>query len=196
MTHENLIKKLKSKDPSALSHLYDNYAPALLGVVKRIVKNHSTAEDILQESFIKIWRNIDQYDEAKGRLYTWMHRITRNTTLNYINLKSEKIKSAERIENENSDIYGIQKPNIDVIDLKGKVNTLDRIYYEVIELIYFKGYTQKDASEKLGIPLGTVKTRCRIAIRELKKIYEYTPVIAMGLASTFSLMLLMLLWIK
>ncbi len=181
MEFKKLIYRFSIQDESALSEIYDMYSGALYGMILKIIPNKEAAEDVLQESFVKIWKNAGRYNPDKGRLYTWMHRICRNTAINHLNKKSEKLKT-EGFENDKEKLgqYGIRNWNPDVIDLKGKISELDQTYLQMIELIYFKGYTQKEVSEKLEIPLGTVKTRCRIALRELRKKYQETPVVKIG----------------
>lgn len=174
MTQASLIKCLQAKDHKAMANLYDSYAPALLGIIMRIVKTETIAKEVLQETCIKIWNKAYQYDETKGAFFTWISRIAKNTALNYIALKSEKKQTLVTELEEKHNHIKIQTPNIDVLDIKGKVNELEEKYKMVIELLYFKGYTQQEISDELNIPLGTIKTRARQAIQKLRVIYTDT----------------------
>lgn len=172
---DRLIKSLKHKDEQAFNYLYDNYSAALYGIVIKVIGSVEEANDLLQEIFIKIWRNIDNYDSKKGRLYTWMLQIARNTAI-------DKLRSSG-FQRENSNVSLAHNPlvttesssdniHIDHLGLKDIVQKLDKNYQLIIELAYFKGYTQQEIAEMLKIPLGTVKTRSRKALIELKKIME------------------------
>lgn len=168
---QNIIRGLQSGDHSAIEKIYDHYAGALLGIILRMNYPEEIAKEILQEGFTKIWKNGHSYDPAKGRLFSWMVRIMKNTAINYVNIKSEK-KQAQVISIDSLvENNRIQTFNIDVLDIKGKVGQLEPQYKKLIELIYFKGYTQQEASDHLEMPLGTVKTRIRKALNELRNVY-------------------------
>lgn len=172
MSDSAILKKLVEGDHKALERIYDRYSPALLGIIMRIVKSEDIAKEVLQESFIKIWKNAKSYDESKGRFFTWASRIAKNTALNYINLKSEKKQSqTKELEQKHHDLR-IQNPNIDVLDIRAKVNELDEKYKLIVNLLYFQGYTQQEISDEYNIPIGTVKTRVRSAIQQLRRIYD------------------------
>ncbi|MES2431851.1 MAG: sigma-70 family RNA polymerase sigma factor [Bacteroidota bacterium] len=168
-----LVQLLQRQDRQAFSYLYDNYAAALNGVIFRLVEDKELAEDILQEAFLKIWNNFAQYDSAKGRLFTWMINLTRNLTIDTLRSKSYK-KQAKISKDENS-VSNIHDTNynIDRFDSMGLQKQLTNLRPEqktIIDMAYFKGYTQDEISKQTGIPLGTVKTRMRAAIIELRKI--------------------------
>jgi RNA polymerase sigma-70 factor, ECF subfamily len=163
-----LIERLQSHSQEAFSALYDNYAPSLLGVIFNIVKDRDEAEDLLQDSFIKIWRSIRQYESGKGRLFTWLLTICRNTALDYLR-KRGKLPAAE-IQNAETNVYtNSTGENIRDTGLQNEVEKLDTVYRQVINLIYFFGYTQQEVSAILKLPLGTVKTRTRTALQLLRK---------------------------
>lgn len=172
LSEEELVSKLKSQDTIAIQALYDMYSGALLGVISRIIPQIEVAEDILQETFIKIWNSADSYDSTKGRLFTWMMNIARNLSID--KLRSKDFKNSEKnqdIEN-NVDFIDAQKKvtfNADLLGLKELVTALKPEYNDVVQMIYFKGYTHVEAAEELNLPLGTVKTRIRKAILELRK---------------------------
>ncbi|MBX2845320.1 MAG: sigma-70 family RNA polymerase sigma factor [Saprospiraceae bacterium] len=165
-----LIKQIKSGDHKAFEELYKDYSGAVYGVILKMVKNQDTASDILQDVFTKAWKKINTYNPEKGRFYTWIYRIARNTTINHIR--------AQKPENLTGDVsvyetrIGSQKLNDETLDLRGKVAQLEQKYREIVELIYFKGFTQKEVQEQLDIPLGTIKTRLRKAIKTLGEVYK------------------------
>ena len=172
-SEEELVILLQNKDQKAFSYLYDNYAGALNGVIYRMVDNRELAEDILQEAFIKIWNNFSNYDHLKGRLFTWMLNITRNLTIDTLRSKGYK-KQAKISSDENSVSNYTDDSKVaerfDSMGLRKQLVNLKPEQRSIIDLAYFNGYTQDEISKELGIPLGTVKTRMRTAILELRKI--------------------------
>lgn len=167
-TQEALVSGLRKKDRDCFAVLYDNYSSALLGIIFNIVKDKDEAENVLQDAFIKIWKNIGLYDASKGSLFTWLLTISRNTALDYLR-KRGRVPLVE-IQNELQDVYTISETVQDV-GLRNEVFKLEKDYRDVIKLIYFFGYTQQQVSEILKIPLGTVKTRTRTALQLLRKKY-------------------------
>ena len=172
LPEEELVRKLKAQDTIAIQALYDMYSGALLGVISRIVPQTEVAEDLLQETFIKIWNSAISYDSGKGRLFTWMMNIARNLSID--KLRSKDFRNAGKnqdIEN-NVDFIDSQKEitfNADLLGLKDMVTALKPEFNSVLNMVYFKGYTHVEAAEELNLPLGTVKTRIRMAIMELRK---------------------------
>jgi RNA polymerase sigma factor (sigma-70 family) len=173
---EELVLLLQQKDQQAFSYLYDNYAAALNGIIYRMVENRELAEDILQETFVKIWNNFSSYDNTKGRLFTWMLNITRNLTIDTLRSKGYK-KQAKISADENSVSNftddGRMAERFDAMGLRKQLLNLKPEQRSIIDLAYFNGYTQDEISKEMGIPLGTVKTRMRAAIIELRKMLEY-----------------------
>jgi len=174
ITEEELVASLQSGDQSALGILYDNYSSALFGVILRIVESQENAEDVLQEAFVKIWRNIASYDRSKGKLYTWLINIARNTAIDSLRAKDHKIKS--QIRSLDNSVRSINKQHSiaihpDHIGLKALVNKMKPEHKQLIDKLYFEGYTQEEAAEELKLPLGTVKTRARAAISQLREIF-------------------------
>lgn len=166
-----LVELLKKKDKLGFGLLYDNYAPTLLGVLLKIVEEKETAEDLLQEVFVKIWNSIDSYDAAKGRLYTWMLNITRNAGIDKLRSKDFRKEAQNQILDKY--VNGIKTDDLisktDTIGLKKIVQHLKPEQYIIIDLLYFKGYTQSEVAKALDLPLGTVKTRARAALLELRE---------------------------
>lgn len=168
---ERYITGLKEQDQQVFSDLYDAYGGALYGLALRIVQSHELAEQVLQDTFLKIWRHGASFDPAKGRLYTWMSSIARNTAI-----EATRLADFQRRKQMDSPDQLIQRPGdmgvtVDHIGVRETLDKLDEKYRQLIELVYFQGYTQEEAAETMGIPLGTVKTRLRAAIGELRKFF-------------------------
>ena len=175
-TEEELVFLLKKQDQQAFSYLYDNYAAALNGVIFRMVEDKNLAEDILQEAFVKIWNNFASYDTSKGRLFTWMLNLTKNLTID--TLRSKGYKKQSKISKDENSVSNVSDGSLgaekfDTIGLRKQLENLKPEQRILIEMAYFSGYTQDEISRDTGIPLGTVKTRMRSAIIELRKILQY-----------------------
>jgi RNA polymerase sigma factor (sigma-70 family) len=176
-SEEELVALLQNKDQQAFSYLYDNYAAALNGVIGRMVESRELAEDILQEAFVKIWNNFASYDNSKGRLFTWMLNITRNLTID--TLRSKGYKKQAKISSDENSVSNFTDDNriaerFDAMGIRQKLVNLKPEQRSIIDLAYFNGFTQDEISKQMGIPLGTVKTRMRAAIIELRKMLDYS----------------------
>lgn len=169
---KEIVTLLECGDKKAITLLYDNYSDALYGVIKKIIADDDTAQDVLQESFIKIWRYSKKYDSDKAKLFTWLYRIAYNTAIDKV--RSQKNKDGKEVQMETSNVYKISADelNQDVMDMQKHLGSLDEKYQIVINALFFEGMTQQEASEELDIPLGTIKSRLKIGLRELKKIYN------------------------
>jgi RNA polymerase sigma factor (sigma-70 family) len=171
IAEQDLIKALSSKDRAALSYLYDHYSGALYGVILRIVRKESIAEEVLQDVFIKIWERFHSYDAAKGKLFTWMLNIARNQAID--KTRSKEISNEQKtsgIENVVSriDRREFNETAVDGIGLTEVLKKLPEEQKFVVEYLYFQGYSQSELAEEFNIPLGTVKTRLRLAMQHLR----------------------------
>jgi len=164
-----IISRIQSGDNEALALLYDNYSAAIYGVIIRICKDEHDAKNLLQDTFLTIWKKIDSYDSDKGRFYTWAYRIAKNKSLNHIR------KTKYLIQNEDLSVYeNKQEPQtnlVDVLKLKGQINLLEDHHKKAIEYVYFNGLTHREAHEEMGVPLGTFKSYVRQALKKLRKSY-------------------------
>jgi RNA polymerase sigma factor (sigma-70 family) len=169
-----LVNELNAGHTKALEKLYLDYSSALLGIIMKIVKQEDVAEDVLQETFVKIWMSIGQYDPAKGRLFTWMARMARNKAIDQLRSRGEinslRNEDIDFLSMEINRIHQIQY-NPEHIGLKQLMNVLSPSQILVLEMVYFQGYTQAETAEKLNIPIGTVKTRIRGAIKILRTFF-------------------------
>lgn len=171
-TEEQLVSLLKNQSREGFNYLYDNYSAVIFGTIRRIIADENTAQDVMQESFVKIWNNIAQYNPAKGRIYTWMINIARNAAIDKLRTKGEIMKSKIHTgEDAVSYVSGSlnAEQSTDTIGLKNLVADLKPDYQKIVQLAYFNGYTLDEVSKTLEIPLGTVKTRMRHAIRLLRE---------------------------
>jgi RNA polymerase sigma-70 factor (ECF subfamily) len=170
-----LIQGLKGKDPSALEYLYDHYSGALFGVISRIIKNDDIAQEVLQDIFLKIWDRIESYDPTKGKLLTWMVNIARNQAIDKTRSreisKQQKTSGSETLVNK-VDNQEFTELRIEGIGVKEMLKSLPNEQLFVVEHLYFKGYTQSELAKDYDIPLGTIKTRLRMAMQYLRNSLE------------------------
>lgn len=174
-SEEELIHALQQQDQSAFSYLYDNYSGALFGLIYKMVNDKELGEDILQEAFVKIWNNFANYDSSKGRLFTWMINLTRNLTID--TLRSKGYKKQSKIHSDENSVNNFSDNahaalRFDAMGIRKQLSLLKNDQKQIIDLAYFSGLTQDEISKQLGIPLGTVKTRMRSAILELRKLLQ------------------------
>ena len=176
-SEEQLIVLLKEKNENGFHYLYDHYSGAIYGLILRMVTSEEHAQEVIQDVFVKIWKYIDQYDASKGRFYTWMINISRNTAIDY--LKSKGYQNEQKNQSISNFVSkdearlsaGMNNPadkDADLIGMNTIINGLKPEWRELIELAYFQGYSQSEIAEMLDIPIGTVKTRTRNALLELK----------------------------
>ncbi|RAW02683.1 RNA polymerase subunit sigma-70 [Pseudochryseolinea flava] len=171
MEEHDLVRRLKAKDRAALDYLYDHYSGALYGVIFRIIKKEEVAEEVLQDVFLKAWDKFDQYEASKGKLFTWLLNVARNQAIDKTRSKEiskgQKTSGIDNLVNRiDSEDYIEQR--IDGIGVKEVLNSLPEEQKFVVEYLYLKGYSQSELAEEYNIPLGTVKTRLRMAMQTLR----------------------------
>jgi RNA polymerase sigma-70 factor (ECF subfamily) len=172
-SEDELVLLLKQRTQPAFNYLYDNYSSALYTVIISILQDKELASDILQEVFVKIWRQIEQYNAEKGRLFTWMINIARSASIDTLRSKSYNKQKQNRELTENVyDAAGTFNIETDKIGLRGLIKNLKEEQKVLVELAYFQGYTQEEISKLLNIPLGTVKTRLRSALIQLRALLK------------------------
>ena len=166
-----IVKRLKERDEKALEYLYEHYSAALYGVILRTLGNEQASEEVLQDVFIKIWEQIESYEPKKGKLFTWMYRIARNNAIDV--RRSKEFKFSGKSIALDSFVDNLGKPTgNDEHGLKEIVDQLDTTCTKLIKMNFFMGFSHKDISEQLLIPLGTIKTRIRSCMGKLRNLME------------------------
>ena len=138
----------------------------------RIVEDEEVTQEVVQDIFLKIWEKIDRYDAKKRRLFTWMLNLSRNAAIDKI--RSKEIKKVAKTDTVEDNVYTIEQRNnvemsIDGIGVRDVLAGLVEDQRFVIKKIYFEGYTYMEIADEFDIPLGTVKSQLRSALKHLKK---------------------------
>jgi len=167
-----LILQLQNGNEKAFQKIYDMYSENILGVIYTIVQDKTQSEEVMQDVFMKIWNNASSYSEKKGRFFTWILNIARNTAIDKVRSKSYNNDKKNQTIDSFVNIFESKdniSENTNSIDIKNYIKQLEENCKKIIDLLFFKGYTQKEASEELSTPLGTIKTRSRNCINQLRK---------------------------
>ncbi len=163
-----LVAALRQKENQAFSYLYDHYSGALYGIINQIVADTELSNDVLQETYVNIWRRIDTYDASRGRLFTWMLNIARNAAIDKTRSKGFQQSQRQISLADGEMIPAIVRPGVDDLGLKKMILKLKDEQRLLIDLSYFQGFTHEQIAKALDIPLGTVKTRIRSALTQLR----------------------------
>jgi len=171
-SEDELVSALKRNERTAFDFLYDHYSGALFNIITKTLRDEERAADVLQESFLKIWKNIASYNPEKGRLFTWILNIARNGAIDAVRMEGRKPAMDDiddrAVQNEPD---AAQESMVSSSEMKAIINMLRPERKILIDMAYFQGYTHEEISEELSIPLGTVKSRIRTALQELKNYF-------------------------
>ena len=181
-----------NKDERGIKTLYSNYSNTLYGIITRIVTDKEIAEEVLQNTMLKAWNKIHTYKSDKSSLYTWLATIARNSALDKVRLKSYSNLQKTDSLSINVHNYGSINLSQSELDVKKLIDKLDDKYGVLLKLVYLEGYSQNDASKHLDIPLGTVKTRLRNALKILRNDLKKEKFLFLGLLIFALLMLVKL----
>ena len=161
---------------AALSELYDRYSRTVFGVGLKILGDRSMAEELVQEVFLKVWRSSKTFDSARGSFSSWLYRVTRSVALDLYRKRGRRIRP---VSNGDPYLGSARDPSAgpqEVVDeswlswrVSRALEVLDAPHREVIDLAYFGGLSQREISERTGVPLGTVKTRTASAYKSLRR---------------------------
>jgi len=170
-----LLERLRARDPDAMGELYDKYSRITYSLIYRVVRNQPVAEDLVQETFIRVWNRIQAFDPQKGSLGPWILTVARNRAIDYIrsvdgrmaasSLEVEKMENPAVFSNMESEILNMDR----VKSLKAAFEKLEANQRLVLELAYFEGMSQTEMASRLQKPLGTVKTWVRGALKALRE---------------------------
>jgi RNA polymerase sigma factor (sigma-70 family) len=171
----DLMKRIIGKDASALELLYSRYERVMYSFAYRIVKDAMAAEEVVQELFMRIWKSAERYDLREGKISTWLFAITRNIAIDVLRKQKSRMpvppaneEKLQLVIAENADTEEMVELQWMGEQVRSALDKLNEEQQEVIELIYYQGYTHQDVSNIQSIPLGTVKSRVRLALHHLR----------------------------
>ncbi|MDT0686234.1 RNA polymerase sigma factor [Autumnicola psychrophila] len=171
MQQDLLIAQLQQGNEKAFERIYQLYATSMYGIIFSIIRDEKISEEILQDVFLKIWDNAASYDSDQGRFFTWILNIARNASIDKLRSKEFKNKRSDLKDYDFTEILETSNNasgKIDAIGLQKYIDLLGPVCKKIIDLLFFKGFTQKESAEELQIPLGTVKTKNRVCIDKLR----------------------------
>jgi RNA polymerase sigma-70 factor, ECF subfamily len=169
----DLVLRLQRRDPQALGELYDRYGRIVFTVILRVVRDAAIAEDLVQETFLRVWNRVQGFDAEKGAIAPWLLAVARNRAIDYLRSVAGRERNAlEFEETDHPSLFVDMEHEILTSDkarvIKGAMEKLNANQRQVIELAYFEGLSQTEMAERMGQPLGTVKTWVRTALKNLR----------------------------
>lgn len=180
LTDEDLMEQIKNGDQNALSVLYDAHAPTVLGLLTRILGNRQTAEEVLQETFWRVWDKANTFDSSKGSARTWLYSIARRLAIDTHRKRTIRPEAssdedasvtAAQLAGE-SNVVATVSARMTATTVRGALSELSNEQRTVIEMAYFDGKTRREIADETGVALGTIHTRARLGLKKLQTILE------------------------
>lgn len=172
LLENRIVQMMQQGDKQFLDLLYKEYGGIMYKITIGITKSQETAEDVLQDSLVKIWKNAKRFDPTKAKLLTWVVQIAKNTALDLVKSKAARDQQQTDTMADKPVVaaYGVSNQNVDFIGLQETISkTLEERDQKILDMLYFQGYTQREVAEKLDMPVGSVKTRIRMTVNLLRK---------------------------
>ena len=169
----DIVVRLQRREPQALAELYDRYGRIVYSLILRVVRDTGIAEDLVQETFLRIWNRVQAFDAQRGAVGPWLLAVARNRAIDYLRSAGGRERNAvEFEESDHPSLFIDMERGILASDkarvVKAAVEKLSANQRQVIELAYFEGLSQTEMAERMGQPLGTVKTWVRAALKTLR----------------------------
>jgi RNA polymerase sigma-70 factor (ECF subfamily) len=169
------LHKMARGDPAALGDLYDRYGRLVYSLAYRVLGDISQAEEVTQDTFLKVWREPLAWDPAHGRFDGWLLTLARYTAIDRLRMETRRAPGG-KVALEEDFIADDDGPDgldsLDMQHLHGLLDALPPAQRQVVELAFFRGLTHYELAETLNLPLGTVKTRLRLALQKLRTWWE------------------------
>lgn len=179
LSDKALVAQVAQGSSAALEALYDRYAPTVLGISLKVIGDQSAAEDVLQETFWRVWRSAATYQSQRGPFTGWLFRIARNLAIDAYRRRNTRPRSITDVDDSDSKIDQMPDPTMDVQEqaqsvlknrqVRNALASLPRVQRIVIEMAYFYGMTRQEIAEATEEALGTIHTRARLALQKLRE---------------------------
>jgi RNA polymerase sigma-70 factor (ECF subfamily) len=172
---EDLVRRLQRRDPNAMADLYDRFGKIAYSIIFAIVRDVATAEDLVQETFLRVWNRVHGFEAGKGALGPWLLTVARNRAIDHIRSRSARMdRNAFELDvREHPSLFVDMERDVMNTDharvIRGAIAKLNQNQQKVIELAYYEGLSQSEMAERMGEPLGTVKTWVRTALKLLRE---------------------------
>lgn len=168
-----LVQRLQRRDPKALAELYDRYGRLAYSLILRVVRDTGIAEDLVQETFLRVWNRMQGFDADRGAIGPWLSAVARNRAIDYLRSTTGRARNTLEVEaTEHPALFNDMEKDLLIADkarrVKAAMEKLTANQRQVIELAYFEGLSQSEMAERMGQPLGTVKTWVRTALKNLR----------------------------
>ncbi|HTA45134.1 MAG TPA: sigma-70 family RNA polymerase sigma factor [Bryobacteraceae bacterium] len=172
---EELVRRLQRRDPNAMADLYDRFGKLAYSIIFAIVRDVATAEDLVQETFLRVWNRVHAFEAGRGALGPWLLTVARNRAIDHIRSRSARMdRNAFELDvREHPSLFVDMERDVLNTDhariIRGAIAKLNQNQQKVIELAYYEGLSQSEMAERMGEPLGTVKTWVRTALKLLRE---------------------------
>jgi len=163
-----LVARIRAGDQQAMSELYDRYAKVVYAVALRVLQDASAAEDVLQDIFMQLWRKPDAFDGSRGTLAAWLAVISRHRSIDRLRQRRPELNIEECMIAGGPDLQDEAERNLVVEKVRSVLAEMNPDQRRALELAYFEGLTHTEIAEKTGEPLGTIKTRIRTGLQQLR----------------------------
>ena len=167
-----LVSAIRSGEPGAMAELYDRYSGIVYSVALRVLGDTGTAEDVLQEVFMQLWRNPDLFDASRGNLAPWLAVIARNRAIDLLRKRRPESDIEEVVISVEPDLAGDAERAIVMTKVRGVLSGMAASQRMALEMAYFEGLSHSEIAAKTGEALGTIKTRIRTGLLALRKAFE------------------------
>lgn len=186
LSDEQLMRRIAQREEAAFEHLYDTYAASLMGLALKVIRDRAVAEEVVQETFWRVWTRAETYQEQRGTLVSWLFSITHRLAIDtwrQQKIRPQAVESEE--EAEQVEFYADPEANVPEAawlkmqraQVQAAMSQLSLEQAQVIRLAYFYGLTRQEISQLLGHPLGTVHTRARLALQKLAKLLQLQGIV-------------------
>ena len=182
LADEDLISLVAQGDPDAFATLYDRHSRPAYSLAYRMMGERQTAEDLVQDAFLKVWRSATSYRAERGSVRTWLLSIVHNRGIDQLRSVASRRRTQEKIEasapkSQPSEAFAQSWRNSQRDQVREALKTLPKEQLKILELAYFSGYTHVEIAELVDVPLGTVKGRMRLGLKKIRDYFDSQDVV-------------------
>ena len=163
-----LVARIRAGDQQAMSELYDRYSKVVYAVALRVLQDAAGAEDVLQDVFLQLWRNPDAFDASRGSLAAWLAVIARHRSIDRLRKRRPETNIEDCVIASGLDLRDETERALLIEKVRGALASMSPEQRQAMELAFFQGLTHTEIAEKTGEPLGTIKTRIRSGLQQLR----------------------------